>query len=68
MNTIRRVSPELMPPTAIDPEREAEKHPRLVEGAPHWSTSGWDTSASCPVVILTYDPECPACQKIRRPI
>lgn len=42
-----------------------EDHPLLVKGFTHWSSpGGWDAEKKCPISVLTFDPDCPACQKL----
>jgi hypothetical protein len=60
------VSDELLPDGA-DEKTEAENHPRIVKGGfTHWSSFGFDMKENCPVQILTFDPSCPRCRRVRK--
>jgi hypothetical protein len=63
MKTKRVVSNELLTPGANE-EEEAKKHPDLINGFTHWASMGWDVKEKCPVMILTFDPDCPRCKEV----
>ena len=52
------VADDLLPSTP-------NQHPDLVNGFTHWASHGWDIKEDCPLVILTYDPDCPVCENIK---
>ena len=47
-----------------DWEKEAEKHPLSLNGFTHWSSPGWSEKDKCPMVTLTFDPDCPRCKEL----
>ena len=63
---IRIVSEELLPPGVTDAEVEAKKHVIITNGFFHWSKAGQGKITGQLATILTFDPDCPRCKKLRQ--